>query len=125
MSIALIKRCFKLDVKNTSISTECYAGLVNFLSMAYIIIAVSKVISPEMASSVALSCFVGTLSVVFLTNTPVGCAPGLGLTFYLYYYFLLPKRMSLTAAMGLQVVAGFLIILFTAIRLVSLTFLRI
>ncbi len=82
---------FKLKQNNTTISTEIYAGITTFMTMAYIL-AVNPLIlgdagmnSSAVFTATALASVIGTLAMAFLANYPFALAPGMGLNAYFAY----------------------------------------
>jgi AGZA family xanthine/uracil permease-like MFS transporter len=86
-----IDNFFKISEKGSTIKTEIYAGIVNFLSMSYIlacnptILAVTGININYVSSGTALASFIGTFMVGIFGNAPIGCAPGIGLSAYFSY----------------------------------------
>lgn len=80
-----IKRFFKLDELNTSISTEIVSGLITFFAMSYILFLNPVILAPAGANpgavftATALVSAFGTLLVGFIVNRPLALAPGMGL----------------------------------------------
>ncbi len=76
---------FKLKENNTTISTEIYAGLTTFMTMAYILIVNPNFLSAagmdwgSVFTATALASIVGTLTMALLANYPFALAPGMGL----------------------------------------------
>lgn len=82
---------FKLRENHTNIRTEVIAGIVTFMTMAYILAVNPNILSasgmdPEaILIATCLSSFAGTWCMAFMANYPFALAPGLGLNAYFAY----------------------------------------
>lgn len=82
--MSTIANFFKLDQHQTSLKTEIIAGLTTFMTMAYVLAVVPKLLShtgmpiQEMVVLVALATLIATLIMGLYTNRPFALAPGLG-----------------------------------------------
>lgn len=82
---------FKLKQHNTTASTEVYAGITTFMTMAYILAVNPTVLSAAgmdsgaVFTATALAAFVGTMAMALLANYPFALAPGMGLNAYFAY----------------------------------------
>ncbi len=76
---------FKLKENNTTVSTEIFAGVTTFMTMAYIlavnpsILGAAGMDTGAVFTATALASFVGTLMMALLANYPFAVAPGMGL----------------------------------------------
>ncbi len=93
--MGILDKAFKLSEHGTTVRTECRAGVVTFMTMAYIIFVQPLVLAPAMAggfgvsaeqrapfqgagfSATFLSGSVATPLMAVLVNYPVCAAPGL------------------------------------------------
>ncbi|MGD2094786.1 MAG: solute carrier family 23 protein, partial [Phycisphaerales bacterium] len=72
---------FKLRERQTSLKTECIAGLTTFLTMAYIICVNPAILSAagmDKEALIAVTCIMSgaaTLIVGLLANAPIAMAP--------------------------------------------------
>ena len=86
-----IDNFFKISESNSTLKTEIYAGIVNFLAMSYIlacnptILSVSGIDKKYASSGTSLATFIGTFIAGIFGNIPIGCAPGIGLSAYFSY----------------------------------------
>lgn len=82
---------FKLKENGTNISTEVFAGITTFMTMAYILVVNPNILSSTgmdkgaIFTATALAAFLGCLMMAFLANYPFGLAPGMGLNAYFAY----------------------------------------
>src|SRR5690625_7068937 len=78
----MLQRLFRLSEHQTNVKTEVLAGITTFLTMSYIIF-----VNPDILSSTGmdrgavfvatcLAAVVGTLTMAFVANWPIGMAPG-------------------------------------------------
>lgn len=122
--INMIHKFFKLDENNTSIRTECLAGLTTFLTMSYIIF-----VNPDILQSAGMdfgavfvaTCIVtaiGSLLIGIMANYPVAIAPGMALNVYFSYVIVQALGYSWQSALGAVFISGvlFFIITITKIR---------
>ena len=86
-----VDRYFKISENNSTIPKEIYAGVVNFLTMSYILACNPMILSKSgipihnASSATCLATFIATLIAGLLGNVPIGCAPGVGLSAYFSY----------------------------------------
>lgn len=87
----MLEKYFKLKENKTDVKTEVMAGLVTFMTMAYIIqlnpnlltgFAVGTSLWNAVFLATVLAAFVGTLLMALLANKPFALAPGMGLNSY-------------------------------------------
>ena len=82
---------FKLKENGTNVSTEVFAGITTFMTMAYILVVNPNILSSTgmdkgaVFTATALAAFLGCLMMAFLANYPFGLAPGMGLNAYFAY----------------------------------------
>lgn len=82
---------FKLKENGTTVSTEIFAGITTFMTMAYILVVNPNILSATgmdkgaLFTSTALASFIGCLLMALLSNYPFGLAPGMGLNAYFAY----------------------------------------
>jgi len=110
--VDLLDRVFKINDRDSDLSTEIRAGVLSFLSMAHILVVnpillASCGIQPETgmvatAVSAALATFIGGAC----GNLPFGFAPGLGLSAYVTYGLVRSGAYSLEDALLMCFLAG-------------------
>ncbi len=82
---------FKLKKNNTNVSTEIFAGITTFMTMAYILAVNPLILSSTgmdanaVFTATALAAIVGTLCMAFFSNYPFVLAPGMGINAYFAY----------------------------------------
>ena len=119
----VIERYFGIDGRNTTIKTEILAGLITFLTMAYIIF-----VNPDMLAKAgmdkgavfvatclasALGCFLMGL----IARLPVALAPGMGLNAFFTFTVVLGMGKSWQVALGAVFISGLLFVLISAFKL--------
>lgn len=81
----MLEKIFKLKDNHTTVKTEIMAGITTFMTMAYILAVNPSLLSAAgmnpnaILMATALASFVGTICMAFLSNYPIGLAPGMGL----------------------------------------------
>lgn len=89
---------FNLSKHKTSIKTEIMAGIITFLTMAYIIVVNPVILGDagvpfeQAFTATIIAAVVGTLFMAIFTNLPIAIAPGMGLNAYFSYSVV--KRMK-------------------------------
>lgn len=82
---------FNLSKHKTSIKTEIMAGIITFLTMAYIIVVNPVILGDagvpfeQAFTATIIAAVVGTLFMAIFTNLPIAIAPGMGLNAYFSY----------------------------------------
>ena len=82
---------FKLKENGTNVSTEVFAGITTFMTMAYILVVNPNILSSTgmdkgaIFTATAIAAFLGCLMMALLANYPFGLAPGMGLNAYFAY----------------------------------------
>lgn len=112
---------FKLKENKTNVSTEIYAGLTTFMTMAYILIVNPRILSGAgmdygaVFTATAVSAFVGTMAMALLANYPFALAPGMGLN--AYFAFVVAKDYGWEVALLAVFVEGIVFILLSLINI--------
>ena len=111
-----IKRFFKLEEMGTTVGTEVRAGVVTFMTMAYIIV-VQPIVLKEAGMPVGgvmlatcLSSAIATLMIALLANYPVAMAPCMGHNFYFAWLVTSGVVPSWREALGAIFISGSLFI---------------
>ena len=87
----MLEKFFKLRENGTKVQTEVLAGLITFMTMAYIlavnpdILAVSGMPRGGIFVATVLAATVGSILMGFLSNYPFALAPGLGINAFFSY----------------------------------------
>lgn len=82
---------FKLKENGTNVSTEVFAGITTFMTMAYILVVNPNILSASgmdkgaVFTATAIAAFLGSILMAFLANYPFALAPGMGLNAYFAY----------------------------------------
>lgn len=84
----LFEKLFKLKENKTNIKTEIVAGIVTFMTMAYILIVNPDILSSAgmnrgaVFTATALAAAIASIAMAFFANYPVALASGMGLNAY-------------------------------------------
>jgi AGZA family xanthine/uracil permease-like MFS transporter len=113
----LLERVFELRQRGTTVRTEVLAGVVTFLTMAYII-AVNPLILqnaglpiPATVAATCLAAAIPTLLMGLWANYPLALAPGMGLNALLTFGVVKGMGVSWQAAMGVVFIEGLIVLL--------------
>lgn len=116
-----MERFFKLNQYETTIRKEISAGLISYITVAYIIIVNATILAvagiPMEAGIIAtiLSSFIGCLVMGIWSNTPLLIIPGMGLNAMFTYTIVQSGGFSWQEALAMVFVSGliFVVIAFT------------
>jgi AGZA family xanthine/uracil permease-like MFS transporter len=110
-----LKGFFKLNERDTKVSTELVAGITTFLAMAYILPVNAGMLSNVDGLTfggvfIATAIAAGIASIVMglLANLPVALAPGMGLNAFFTYTLVGSMGLTAEAALAAVLVSGFL-----------------
>ncbi len=84
----MLNKLFKLKEHNTNVKTELTAGLVTFMTMAYIlavnpsILAAAGMDATAVLLATCIASFIGTALIALLANLPFALSAGMGLNAY-------------------------------------------
>ena len=87
----MLEKLFKLKEHGTNVKTEAVAGIITFMTMAYILAVNPDILSATgmnrdaILVATALASFVGCIAMALFANYPFALAPGLGLNAYFAY----------------------------------------
>jgi AGZA family xanthine/uracil permease-like MFS transporter len=113
----MIRRFFRIDELKTTTGTEVIAGMVTFMTMAYIIFVNPHIISaagvPKDAAIITtcLAAGIATLLMGLFTNYPFALAPGMGLNAFLAFGVVVGMKIPWQVAMGIVFLEGLIILL--------------
>src|SRR5690606_28360279 len=115
-----MERFFKLNEHGTNVRTEIMAGLVTFMTMAYILAVNPTILQATGLSwesiflATAIAAGVITIAMGLFVNFPVALAPGMGLNAY-FATVVLSSQGQFTASMALTAVfiSGIIFIILT------------
>lgn len=105
---------FRLNSLGTTVGTELRAGVVTFLTMAYILFVNAQILSEagmpaeSVVIATALASAIATLAMGLLANYPFALAPGMGLNAYFAYAVVGGMGLSWQQALAAVFVAGVL-----------------
>ena len=120
-----LDKFFKLSENKTTISTEMFAGLITFMTMAYILAVNPEILSasgmPKGGVFVAtvIAAVVGSALMGFFANYPFALAPGLGINAFFSYTVVLSMGYSWQFALFAVFVEGILFLILSWIVLFS------
>jgi AGZA family xanthine/uracil permease-like MFS transporter len=117
MGNGLLERLFGLRQRQTTVGTELRAGVVTFLTTAYIllvnpqILAAAGMPAEDVVFATAVSAAIGSLLMGLLANYPFAVAPGMGLNAFFAYSVVGGMGVPWQVALAAVLVAGLLFIL--------------
>ena len=120
----MLNRFFGLEHHGTTVSTEMFAGLTTFITMAYIIFVNPAILSQTgmplaaVTTSTCLCAAFGSILMGALANYPLALAPGMGLNAYFTYTVVKGMGVPWQTALGAVFLSGviFLLLTFGGIR---------
>lgn len=113
----MFERLFKLKENGTNAKTEILAGLVTFMTMAYIIFVnpgILKDAGMDPSAVIVATCLaagISTLIMGFISNYPFAIAAGMGLNAVVAYSLVLGSGLKWQVAMGVIFVEGVIVTL--------------
>lgn len=113
----MLDRYFHLNERHTTVGQEVRAGLVTFLTLAYIVFVNPQVLAPtgmpldDVLLATALASAFATLVMGLVANVPLALAPGLGLAAYFTFGVVLGMDIPWQGALAAVAVAGGLFVL--------------
>ena len=115
----MLESFFKLKQNRTTAAREVGAGIVTFMTMAYIIFvnpgilsdALGKAYFPALTVATCIAAGVMTIGMGLFTNYPLALASGMGLNAVVAYGLVLGMKLPWQTAMGVIFVEGALIML--------------
>lgn len=116
---------FKITENNSTIITEIYAGIVNFLTMSYIlacnpsILSISGIPIHNTTSATCFATAIATLIAGVFGNIPIGCAPGIGLSAY-FTYSVIPLIDDYKIGLLMIFLSGAFVLVMTILRVTPL-----
>ncbi len=120
----MLEKIFGFKKHNTTFSREVIAGLVTFMTMAYIIFTNPSILSDVMGKeyfqglvvATCLGAALTTFCMGIFTNYPLALASGMGLNAVLAYTLIKGMNVSWQVAMGVVVIEGVLITIMVLTR---------
>jgi len=119
----MLERLFQLKAHNTTVRTECLAGLTTFLTMAYILF-----VNPNMLAetgmdkgavfvATCLAAAIGSAIMGLLANYPIALAPGMGLNAFFTYTVVLTMGYTWQTALGAVFLSGAIFFLLSIFKI--------
>lgn len=118
----MIDKYFTLQERQTTVKTECLAGLTTFLTMAYIIFTHPNILSStgmDKNALIAVTCVVSAFATIItgiFANAPIAMAPGMGLNTF-FAHLVLSGQMNWQTALGAVFISGLIFLLLTLVGL--------
>ncbi len=122
----IIDKYFKITERGSTIKTEIYAGVVNFLAMSYIMACNPTILSKSgipiqyASSATCMATMFATLIAGIIGNVPIGAAPGVGLSAYFSYSVM--KEVNNDYNLGLFMIfcSGLIVFILTLLKITPL-----
>jgi len=113
----MLENFFKLRERNTTVPREIVAGVVTFMTMAYIIFVNPSILSsamgeamiPALAVATCLAAGLSTIAMGLVANYPLALASGMGLNAFLTFSVVLGLKVPWQTAMGIVFIEGLLV----------------
>jgi AGZA family xanthine/uracil permease-like MFS transporter len=111
-----------VEESGTTLGTEVIAGMVTFMTMAYIIFVNPHIISEAgvpMDAAIITTCLAAGLATMLMgifTNYPFALAPGMGLNAFLAFGVVLGMKIPWQTAMGIVFLEGLIILILVLTR---------
>ncbi len=108
----MLERLFQLKAHNTTVRTECLAGLTTFLTMAYILFVNPSILGETgmdkgaIFVATCLAAAIGSAIMGLIANYPIALAPGMGLNAFFTYTVVLAHGPHLAGGAGRGVPLG-------------------
>lgn len=119
----MLERFFKLKENGTNVKTEFIAGLITFLTMAYVLVVNPSILGhtgmneDALFTATALAAIIGTFLMALIANLPVAQASGMGLnTFFAF---------TIVGAMGCSWQVALTAVFIEGIVFIILTFMNV
>ena len=115
----ILERVFNLSANNTNVKTEILAGITTFMTMAYILVVNSSILSETgmdknaVFAATAIAAFIGSMIMGVLANYPIALAPGMGLNAFFAYTVVLSMGHSWQFALCAVLIEGIIFIVLT------------
>ncbi len=112
-----MQKLFNLDAHGTTIKREILAGFISFITIVYIVIVNSKILSeagiPYDAAMIGtiLTCVFGCIIMGLWSNSPIILVPGMGINAMFTYTIVINGNYSWQEALGIVFLSGILFIL--------------
>lgn len=128
----MLEKLFKLEEKGTTVKTELMAGLITFMTMAYIIFLNPAILSTDFAGNptglsleaamlaTCLAAFVATAMMGLYANLPIAQAPGMGENFFFVSVIMTLTAMGVAnswqTALGIVLISGLIFLILSLFK---------
>lgn len=128
----MLERLFKLEEKESTLKVEMMAGLITFMTMAYIIFVNPAILATDFEGNptglsmdaallaTCLAAFVASVIMGLYANFPIVQAPGMGENFFFVTVVMALAGMGITnswqVALGIVLIAGVLFLILSLLR---------
>ena len=118
----MLERLFKLKENGTTVRTEMLAGVVTFMTMAYIIFVQPAVLSQAGMNfgAVMVATCIASAAATFVmglyANYPIALAPGMGENFFFAFTVVIAMKIQWQTALGIVFLSGVLFMILTFLR---------
>ena len=108
----MLNRFFGLERHGTTVSTELFAGVTTFLTMAYIVVVNPLILGAAgmpvagVAVATCLAAGIGCILMGLISNYPLALAPGMGLNAYFTYTVVQGMGLPWQTALGCVFLSG-------------------
>jgi len=108
----MLNRFFGLEHHGTTVSTEMFAGLTTFITMAYIVVVNPLILGAAgmpvagVAVATCLAAGIGCILMGLFSNYPLALAPGMGLNAYFTYTVVQGMGLTWQTALGCVFLSG-------------------
>ncbi len=119
----ILEKWFHLKENNTDVNTEILAGLVTFMTMAYVVIVHPAILSgagmpmQPLVVVTALITAVSTIFMAFYTNRPFALAPAMGSNAFFAYAIVAEGLATWQQALGMVFISGIVFLILTIMGL--------
>jgi AGZA family xanthine/uracil permease-like MFS transporter len=116
-----LRRFFQLEERGTTVGTEVRAGVVTFMTMAYIIVVQPMVLAGAgmpvggVMLATCLSSAAGTLMIALLANYPVAMAPCMGHNFFFTIVVTTHPGLTWQTVLGANFISGSLFVVLSLV----------
>ena len=117
------ERWFHLSEHNTNVNTEILAGLVTFMTMAYVVIVHPAILSgagmplEPLVVVTAIIAAASTIVMAFYTNRPFALAPAMGSNAFFAYSIVATGQATWQQALGMVFISGIVFLILTLLGL--------
>ena len=119
----MLERLFQLKAHNTTVRTECLAGLTTFLTMAYILFVNPSILGETgmdkgaVFVATCLAAAIGSAIMGLIANYPIALAPGMGLNAFFTYTVVLGMGHTWQVALGAVFLSACLFLLLSIFKI--------